>query len=232
VEKMKKLFVLLMVLGFFVGGSGLAQAAFSWQTEPIMGYDYSTVTGDVVMITGPTPTQSGGGYYYDVDGNVVLGPTIPHYSISGDPLEGVGSPSVTTFYYNPTVWDGTHWSDPTVYAYSGSGVNLNAGNTYSYTGVYDFLGTPGNLAYSVTAASATGFDGSVGFIMLNTGVGQFWLEDAGSWKYTETWTENETGLSITSVREFDVTPVPLPAAVWLLGTGLVGLFGIRRRFTS
>jgi hypothetical protein len=27
-------------------------------------------------------------------------------------------------------------------------------------------------------------------------------------------------------------PVPIPAAVWLLGTGLLGLFGIRRRFTS
>jgi hypothetical protein len=26
-----------------------------------------------------------------------------------------------------------------------------------------------------------------------------------------------------------VTPTPIPAAAWLLGTGLVGLFGIRRR---
>jgi len=29
-----------------------------------------------------------------------------------------------------------------------------------------------------------------------------------------------------------LSAVPIPAAVWLLGTGLVGLFGVRRRLTS
>ncbi|MCK5232472.1 MAG: VPLPA-CTERM sorting domain-containing protein, partial [Desulfobulbaceae bacterium] len=27
----------------------------------------------------------------------------------------------------------------------------------------------------------------------------------------------------------DVNPVPVPAAVWMLGSGLVGLMGIRRK---
>jgi hypothetical protein len=44
--------------------------------------------------------------------------------------------------------------------------------------------------------------------------------------------------STSSVREFGVgsitydyaAPVPIPAAVWLLGSGLLGLIGIRRRF--
>jgi hypothetical protein len=33
-----------------------------------------------------------------------------------------------------------------------------------------------------------------------------------------------------AVRDGDVTPVPIPTAIWLLGSGLVGLIGIRRRF--
>jgi len=31
------------------------------------------------------------------------------------------------------------------------------------------------------------------------------------------------------INSITVTPTPIPAAVWLLGTGLVGLFGIRRK---
>jgi hypothetical protein len=32
-----------------------------------------------------------------------------------------------------------------------------------------------------------------------------------------------------SVAAIDATPVPIPAAVWLLGSGMVALFGLRRR---
>ncbi len=30
-------------------------------------------------------------------------------------------------------------------------------------------------------------------------------------------------------RQASVAPVPIPAAAWLLGSGLTGLFGMRRR---
>ena len=46
-----------------------------------------------------------------------------------------------------------------------------------------------------------------------------------SWTITVLSGEGEPG-------EYDRSAVPIPAAVWLLGTGLVGLFGIRRRFVS
>jgi hypothetical protein len=110
---------------------GTASADFSWQTQPIMGTDYSNATGDVVMITGPTPTDGSGNNYLDVDGDVVLGPTIPHYSTVGDPLFGVGSPSMTKFYFDPDTFTGGHWTDEDTWIYSGSGINLNPTNTYA-----------------------------------------------------------------------------------------------------
>jgi hypothetical protein len=37
-------------------------------------------------------------------------------------------------------------------------------------------------------------------------------------------------MSYTEVDGFaDVAPVPVPAAVWLLGSGVLGLLGIRRK---
>jgi hypothetical protein len=43
-------------------------------------------------------------------------------------------------------------------------------------------------------------------------------------------TVNTAGTLIaTELRALDAAPVPVPAAVWLLGTGLIGLVGIRRR---
>jgi hypothetical protein len=37
------------------------------------------------------------------------------------------------------------------------------------------------------------------------------------------------GDSITVTTRFEVTPVPVPAAIWLFGSGLLGLVGIARR---
>jgi hypothetical protein len=42
------------------------------------------------------------------------------------------------------------------------------------------------------------------------------------------------GFSISTAEGTNgaISPVPLPGAVWLLGTGLIGLVGVRRRFQS
>jgi hypothetical protein len=233
-RKMKRLLLVAVALAMLAGLSTAAQA-LSFQTEPILGTDYSSITGDVVMITGPTPIDPGTGLpYRDVDNNIVLGPTIPHYSISGDPLEGVGSPSMTVFGIYPfTVGTGGnlgHMVDLNTFVYSGSGVNLDP-CTVSYTGVYTF--NPGGTGtYDVVAAAANGvsfldeYDNWESFIMLNTGVGQFWLEDAGLWRYTETWWTDAT--SITKVRDFELKVVPEPMSIMLGIMGLASVAGFRR----
>lgn len=42
-------------------------------------------------------------------------------------------------------------------------------------------------------------------------------------------TNTTHGGSRSYIVEYDSAPVPVPAAVWLLGSGLVGLLGVRRR---
>lgn len=222
---------LLTALVLVVGLSS-AGLALSFQTTPILGTGASSVTGDLVMITGPTPTTPNGDFYYDVDGNVVLGPTIPHYSMVGDPLYGVGSPSMTTFWINPNQLIGGHWTDTATKILSGSGVYTDA-VPVSYRGIWSFLGNGPNAPYSLTAASADGVTFPSDFIMLQNGLENMWLEDAGDWTYTEKWWHtSDPNTSISYTANFRVVAVPEPVFFQfgaLMGLSGLGVFKLRRR---
>jgi hypothetical protein len=41
---------------------------------------------------------------------------------------------------------------------------------------------------------------------------------------------NHLGFYAWAVRDGDVAPVPIPGAIWLLGSGLIGFIGIRSKF--
>jgi hypothetical protein len=59
-----------------------------------------------------------------------------------------------------------------------------------------------------------------------------YLDEAGTQGYTLFTVDlNNDGTTTvqTMVNEASVTPTPIPAAAWLLGSGLMGLVGIRRR---
>lgn len=216
--------MLITLLCAFTAAPALAN--LSWQTEPILGTDGSSTTGDLVIITGPQPLKDDGTPYYAWPlGPEVLGPTIPHYSIDGAAHEGdnlyhVGSPSMTVFYMNADTWSadyGTYY-DPDLQIHTGSGVNLDTTATYTYGGLFTYLGPNGS--YSTWGAYNAAYAPPANFIMLHSYLYDLWLEDAGFWTYTETWTDNATGASISSSRSFRVVQVPVPGAVLL---GLLGL---------
>jgi hypothetical protein len=225
---MKKLITICLIMVV----ASTAMANLSWQTTPILGTGLSDVTGDVVVITGPTPTgnpDSLDGFYYDEDGNLVLGPTIPHYSIEGDPLFGIGSPSMELFVINPNTWEGGHWVDKVTQIHAGSGINVDPGHTYDWTRVWTYLGPGGS--YSMTNGTEyyapTQAEGGDGFVMLKGYIYDLWLEDIGQWQLTETWTDQAGGEGsfISSTNYFTV--IPEPATICMLGLGALSL--IRRK---
>ncbi len=124
------------------------------------------------------------------------------------------------FPTNPWVWD------PDLYAETGNGwtdiendYTLPVDPTLTSS---DFAGLSSYEAMLLYAGSAggTGFD--LDDIYDLYGVELEWIQ------YIKV--EGVSGLSGGEIDAFaDVAPVPVPAAVWLLGSGLLGLVGIRRR---
>jgi len=93
------------------------------------------------------------------------------------------------------------------------------GNPVIPVGTVAAAGTYGNLDYSVTSIT-----NSLVTLATGWGTGQTlalrWVDDNA---------ENVSPDQIIGLDNVNVSSVPIPGAVWLLGSGLVGLVGIRRR---
>jgi len=71
------------------------------------------------------------------------------------------------------------------------------------------------------------------------------ISNANSFAYTQWWFITQATSPLTTLTlgfrndpyfffldDVDVSPVPIPGAVWLLGSGIVGLIGLKRRMRS
>jgi hypothetical protein len=104
----------------------------------------------------------------------------------------------------------------------------HSGNTLSISAGYLALNQTQDDAYALGGSPRLEFN-SLGNLIgvsfnsqpFTSGALAFYVEDAELNGATGVW----------NASSFSMTPVPIPAAVWLLGSGLMGLVGVVRRRT-
>jgi hypothetical protein len=113
-------------------------------------------------------------------------------------------------------------------SYTGLSLGVSIGDIVGFAGPN---GSSNYIATNTTTANTLLLTNNSSFILgLSTDGGNNWMAESsivslGANAYTVIFS---TGNSITEV-DVRIAPVPVPAAVWLLGSGLIGLAGIARR---
>jgi hypothetical protein len=155
--------------------------------------------------------------------------------------------SVGYFVFNTTGTAG-YWLVSTDESGLTSNANTKISSTGSFTNVINYykgLAGSGSVAIG-SAGNDNSYYGNLqaGFSGVTGVAGEVTLPSSGSvdqYLYYFTYSNGSTtGTEVADIRTFadghteiiPVSSVPIPAAVWLLGSGLIGLVGIRRRETA
>jgi hypothetical protein len=151
-------------------------------------------------------------------------------------------------YGNPPGYPAGH--TPTIAGVGGSyqwALNNNTGigpGATLYGSVVSWNFAPaegGTAAYGTVNGTLKSTDGSIHWYYGSdadtggkTALSSFGLSDTFNFtgNYTITGGENSSNITYNLTGTVAANPVPIPGAVWLLGSGLMGLVGLRRRFTK
>ena len=121
-------------------------------------------------------------------------------------------------------WETDSWRLPNT-RYGGYSNGSEMGSLY-----YDEFGFTSNGGYSADELNATNFDHLTAGAYWSTGAGgsNAWYFGMGYGYHNTMATWHD--LQGIAIRDAQVAAVPIPAAVWLLGPGLLGIGVLRKKF--
>jgi hypothetical protein len=246
----------LMVAVLMLGISGQAMAAFTQDGELIRVvfssagvYETATDLGSVTALT----TNTGANVVYNTNNFdlAALGGTstaadsyVVYFSTAASPNRAwvSGSTSLTTMTGVKSAYSGFAGG-----AHSAEGLYSVQGG--GATQVTVLMSDPASFWTQLTN-SGSGIGNMKGYVAASSGVATTSLADLTTVGYVDqklfyfasaSGIGNTTGVQVATIRTFadghtelnPVTPaVPIPAAVYLLGSGLLGLVGIRRKMAA
>lgn len=225
----KTAFVCFLTLSAFIlFGTSVAWAALSGPVWPAPGGTSYIPSGNEGSTGGKTFSYSGfdstkyDKLYWGPSEGATIGASLNGSGISGSEIMNFSS-----FSGNKAYWTGSStwtWIDGGGTQHINEAINTRM--TLTLTGAsFQDASALGKSSVGVLAQVNNDYAAN---ILFEAQFGSTWMPVRDGYNLFETDPAIPTGTTFNG--GFYYTPVPVPAAVWLFGSGLVGLIGLRRKF--